>query len=374
MALTQRNNNAAVMAAAASMAGPIIKNALMSQTGRDLAVAGYNAAKKAVTGRKKKKNGTASVIGGKTGSIAAPVAVSRIMTSRQARFSRGVGSVTITHRELIGEWKNSTGLVVNQGVEGNLYRLNPSNSSLFPWLQTLASNFDQYCFKSLTLRYIPSCTTGEAGRLAMYFDKDSQDTEPSDRVELSNMGHLTSTSAWAEATLNVPVDNIRRFTDDSNTADPKLLDLGQVGIATYGGGGTNTLGEVFIEYTVSFFEPQPSSGVVQTVVTGAGVDNTVGPRFVTITGNTTSTTVTFRSPGTYLVNQVQRATTVGGVTASVGATITSITNLLAPPCYTTMATVIIDRPGATIQWDGTGFTFRTTQIVRARKANVSVVL
>lgn len=378
MALTKRNNNAALMAQAARIAMPIIKQALVSPTTMDLAAYGFNTVKDAVSARrqrkKKKGNGAVAVVGPKGGGIAAPVAVSRIMYTKQPQFQKGVGSVTITHRELVGEFKNSPGLVVNQGVTGNLYRLNPSNSSLFPWLQTLASNFDEYCFRSVVLRYVPSCTTQETGRLAMYFDKDSQDLEPADRIELSSIGHQTSTSAWAEATLRVPVDQKRRFTDDSNTADPKLLDLGQVGIATYGGGGTNVLGDVFIEYSITFNEPQPSSGVVQTIVTGAGTDNTVGPKFVTIVSDSTSATMTVRAPGTYLITQFQRATTVSGVTASVGATITSVTNLLAPPCYATMATVIVDRPGATITWAGTGFTFRTTQVVRAKRGNVSVVL
>jgi hypothetical protein len=310
--------------------------------------------------------------GAMAGAVVAPVAVSRTIRGSKPKFRKGVGSVTVSHRELIGQWNNSPGLAVNQGTQGNIYRINPSNGVLFPWLQTLAANFDQYTFSNVALQYVPLCSTTETGRVAMYFDKDSQDLEPADRVELANMAHLTETSAWAEALLNVPTDRVKRFTDDSSTADPKLLDLGQVGIATYGGSGTNPVGDIFIRYTVTFFEPQASAGLISTIQTGNGGVNS-GPTIVSVSGGTTSTTITFRGPGTYYVNMGQRATALTTVGNSAGTTISSVTNASNGTIYTSVCVVVVDVVGGTITYTGTdfgNFTLNVTRTKRITRANI----
>nr|AXP98803.1 coat protein [Elderberry aureusvirus 1] len=304
--------------------------------------------------------------GALTGAVVAPVAVARIVRGSKPKFRKGVGSVTISHRELLGQWNNSPGLVVNQGVADNIYRVNPSNGVLFPWLQTLASNFDQYTFGNVSLQYVPLCSTTETGRVAMYFDKDSQDLEPADRVELASMAHLTETSAWAEATLNIPTDGLKRFTDDSATADPKLLDLGQIGVATYGGSGTNPVGDIFIRYTITFHEPQASSGLVSTIQTGTGSVNS-GPTIVSVSGSDTSTTVTFRGPGTFYVNMGQRATALANVGNSAGTTVSSITNASNGTIYTSTCVIIVNTAGGTITYTGTAFGNYTLNVTRTKR-------
>ena len=141
----------------------------------------------------------------------------------------------VTHRELVTTVTNTVGAFrVNNNVNttAGFYRVNPTNANLFTWLPTLAANFDSYRFTYLRFVYVPLCATTEVGRVALFWDKDSQDTLPVDRAAVSSYGHSKEGPPWAETTLTVPVDNTLRFTSDTNTTDRKLLDLGQLAYAT----------------------------------------------------------------------------------------------------------------------------------------------
>nr|AAT00607.2 coat protein [Cymbidium ringspot virus] len=378
MALTTTNNNRA-MARAAKQALPALGALATSGVGQQMFMSGVNYAiekgKQFVNNRRKGRKQSDMVLhpGAFPGSVAAPVAISRIVRGSRPKFIRSKGAVTISHRELVGQFNSSSGLVVNGGITGNLYRINPANAVLFPWLQTLASNFDQYVFNNLRLQYVPMCATTETGRVAIYFDKDSQDLEPVDRVELANMRHLTETAPWCEASLQVPVDRVKRFMNDNSTVDPKLIDLGQVGLATYGGPGTGVVGDLFIHYTVTFYEPQPSSGLIETDQSGTGSAD-AGPVLVSVVGTATTTTLTFRSPGTYLVMMVQRALTFTGVTP-IALTFNSNTNTTAAGTnYAALYNVTVPVPGAQMQFVGTGFGNYTLQVARAKITNVATLI
>lgn len=367
---------------AARRAAPALGALAFSKGGQELIVNGvtYVAAKTYELGKKAlkrlrrgRRQDVVAHPGAFPGAVAAPVAISRIIRGSRPKFSRSKGAVTISHRELIGQFNSTSGMVVNGGVAGNIYKVNPSNPLLFPWLQTLAANFDQYKFDNLRLQYVPMCATTETGRVAIYFDKDSEDFEPADRIELANMRHLTETAPWSEASLQIPVDSIKRFMNDNTTADSKLIDLGQVGIATYGGPGSNVVGDLFIHYTVTFFEPQPSAGLVQTEQSGTGSFDS-GPAVVSVVGTATTTTVTFRSPGTYLIMMVQRCLTFTGVTP-IALTFNSNTNTTAGGTnYAALYNVTVPVPGAQMQFVGTGFGNYTLQVTRARIGNTAVLL
>lgn len=307
--------------------------------------------------------------GAMPGAVAAPVAISRIVRSSKPRFKKGNGSVTVTHRELIGTFNNSTGLVVNSGVTGNQYRLNPANAVLFPWLQTLASNFDQYRFDNVRLQYVPLCGTSTTGRVALLFDKDSQDELPADRVELANIGHLTETSPWAEASLRIPTDSNKRFTADNATSDPKLIDLGQVGIATYGSTGTDPAGDVFIHYTVTFFEPQPSSGVLSTLRLNGSIATSGGPALFATASTATALAISFKSPGIYFIALSLNCTTFISTT-TVDTTINSASTMHnGTSRFLAMYNITVTRVNGGVTINGTAIGNYNVSATRAKLAN-----
>nr|WRQ65322.1 structural protein [Tolivirales sp.] len=234
--------------------------------------------------------------------IAAPVAMTRRITGSKPKFKKSTGSVRISHREYVSQVEGISGgaFRVNNGTT-NDFSLNPMNFTAFTWLPTIASNFDQYKFVSVRLEYIPLVSTTEPGRVALFFDKDSEDRGPDDRSALANYAHLSEISPWGETGLSIPVDNVKRLNDDNATSDPKLINLGKFGWATYGGNSGNVYGDIFIHYTVDLFEAQPTTTLLQSIggnLTSTSVNN--GPKFVTAEViNSTTAIFQFRVPGVY---------------------------------------------------------------------------
>nr|BCH36664.1 coat protein [Sikte waterborne virus] len=371
MSMVRRNQNQAIMAAGAAAVAHHVGEVAFSPTGQKLIWDGVRFIASKLWNRRSKKGRGQDLVrhpGAQSGAIAAPVAVTRIIRASRPKFVRSKGSVTVTHRELISQIDTSAALSVNKGVT-NLYRVNPSNSVLFPWLQTLATNFDQYTFERVRLQYVPLCGTTTTGRVALYFDKDSQDDPPSNRIELANMAHLTETSPWAEASLNIPTDRIKRFTNDSATTDTKLIDLGQIGVGTYGSTGVAAAGDLFIHYTVTFYEPQPSAGLVSTGRLINGESFTTRTGLITISETSTAFGVSFNSPGTYLVIIQLKATAITDDATSSNTVVNSHFNTFSTGNFTSMRNITINEILSGIVVTGAGFGNHSVNVVRARPIN-----
>nr|BAF37070.1 coat protein [Tomato bushy stunt virus] len=384
MAMTTRNNNNVLAvskkqlgALAASAAAGALRN-YISESGPALLQSAVGLGKKALNKvRNRRKQGNQQIIthvGGVGGSIMAPVAVSRQLVGSKPKFTgKTSGSVTVTHREYLTQVNNSSGFVVNGGIVGNLLQLNPLNGTLFSWLPAIASNFDQYSFNNVVLHYVPLCGTTEVGRVALYFDKDSQDLEPADRVELANFGVLKETAPEAEAMVRIPTDKVKRYCNDSSTVDQKLIDLGQLGIATYGGAGTNAVGDVFISYSVTLYFPQPTNTLLSTRrlnLTGT-LAGAAGPGYLVLTRTPTVLTHTFRATGTFNLSGGLRcltSLTLGATGAVVINDILAIDNVGTASAYFLNCTV--SSLPATVTFTTTGISSATVNVVRSTRANV----
>lgn len=388
MAMVRRNTNTGMMpvstkqllalgaaAGATALQGFVKNNGMAIVEGAvDLTKRAYKAVRK----RGGKKQQMINHVGGTGGAVMAPVAVTRQLVGSKPRFTgRTSGSVTVTHREYLSQVNNSTGFQVNGGIVGNLLQLNPLNGTLFSWLPSIASNFDQYTFNSVVLHYVPLCATTEVGRVAIYFDKDSEDTEPADRVELANYSVLKETAPWAEAMLRVPTDKVKRFCDDSSTLDHKLIDLGQLGIATYGGAGTNAVGDLFISYSVTLHFPQPTNTLLSTRrldLAGALV-SFPGPGYLLVSRTPTILTMTFRATGTFVVSGVYRCLTATVLGLAGGVNVNSITvvdNIGTDSAFFINCTV--SNLPSVMTFTSTGITSAAIHCVRATRQNdVSIV-
>lgn len=383
MAMVRRNNNTGMIpvstkqllalgaaAGATALQGFVKNNGMAIVEGAvDLTKRAY----KAVRRRGGKKQQMINHVGGTGGAIMAPVAVTRQLVGSKPKFTgRTSGSVTVTHREYLSQVNNSTGFQVNGGIVGNLLQLNPLNGTLFSWLPAIASNFDQYTFNSVVLHYVPLCSTTEVGRVAIYFDKDSEDPEPADRVELANYSVLKETAPWAEAMLRVPTDKIKRFCDDSSTSDHKLIDLGQLGIATYGGAGTNAVGDIFISYSVTLYFPQPTNTLLSTRrldLAGALVTAS-GPGYLLVSRTATVLTMTFRATGTFVISGTYRCLTATTLGLAGGVNVNSITvvdNIGTDSAFFINCTV--SNLPSVVTFTSTGITSATVHCVRATRQN-----
>lgn len=199
--------------------------------------------------------------------LAAPVATTRQIRGSRPKFQNVRGQVSVSHREYIQQMNGvGTGVfTVNAGQAANTYAIAPINVNVFPWLLSIARNFDQYKLTKLTFHYVPLCATTEIGRIALFYDKDSGDAGPTDRSELANYQHLAESPPWAPIELDIPLDSVYRFVNDSNVTDRKLVDTGRFGFAVYGTASGNALGDIFVSYTIQLKEPQPSALIVQEI-------------------------------------------------------------------------------------------------------------
>nr|WVH32470.1 p41K [Petunia asteroid mosaic virus] len=383
MAMVRRSNNTGMIpvstkqllalgaaAGATALQGFVKNNGMAIVEGAvDLTKRAY----KAVRRRGGKKQQMINHVGGTGGAIMAPVAVTRQLVGSKPKFTgRTSGSVTVTHREYLSQVNNSTGFQVNGGIVGNLLQLNPLNGTLFSWLPAIASNFDQYTFNSVVLHYVPLCSTTEVGRVAIYFDKDSEDPEPADRVELANYSVLKETAPWAEAMLRVPTDKVKRFCDDSSTSDHKLIDLGQLGIATYGGAGTNAVGDVFISYSVTLYFPQPTNTLLSTrrLDLAGSIVTASGPGYLLVSRTATVLTMTFRATGTFVISGTYRCLTATTLGLAGGVNVNSITvvdNIGTDSAFSINCTV--SNLPSVVTFTSTGITSATVHCVRATRQN-----
>ncbi|ABQ65751.1 virus coat protein [Maize white line mosaic virus] len=305
--------------------------------------------------------------------ITAPVARTRQVRARPPKVEAlAGGGFRVTHRELITTIANSATYQANGGIAGLKYRMNPTYGSTLTWCPALASNFDQYVFRKLTLEYVPTCGTTETGRVGIWFDRDSEDDPPADRVELASMGVLVETAPWSGVTLQVPTDNTKRFClGAGGNTDAKLIDLGQIGFSTYAGAGTNAVGDLFAEYVVDLHCPQPSGALVQTLrITSAGVRGPeVGPLYYNMTKAATLIDLTFFTPGTFLISIGCAATSYTSELVLGGATLNSRTLTATGAGFSGSFNVTVTKPLDGLRIQGTGFGDCMTFAVRARVAN-----
>lgn len=214
------------------------------------------------------------------GAVAAPVAISRRMSNVRPRFSSSAGSVVVTHREYLTDVVNTSSvfLPLNGFTIPGLLRINPTNGVVFPWLSTIAANYDMYRLKAMRVRYNPACATSEAGKVWIYWDKDSSDPIADDKAAVYSAQHGSEGPLWGECELRIPTDSTWRFVQDSSAVqDRKLIDCGQIVFGTYGGTNSAVVGDLFVEYQIELKEAQPTGqlGTFGTLTSAVGPIGTI---------------------------------------------------------------------------------------------------
>jgi hypothetical protein len=184
-------------------------------------------------------------------------------------------TVTIRHKEYLGEIRGSTAFTVQQS-----YQINPGNSLTFPWLSGVAVRFQEYRIKGMVFHYIPtsgtavSSTDAALGSVMMQTSYRSNDMVPSSKVELLNE-YCSSESVPCEAFAHPiecdPKENpfnvqyVRSGNIPSN--DSQLLyDLGVTHIATSGQQiDGKVIGDLWVTYEIELKKPIVASNVTAVV-------------------------------------------------------------------------------------------------------------
>jgi hypothetical protein len=292
--------------------------------------------------------------------VTAPVAMSIKRANTQPQFRNSSRGTIVHHREYISAvfGTSTTNFTVNNNLGVGLYSVQPMNPPTFNWLVGIASHFDQYKIQNIRMEYIPLCATTEVGRVALFWDPDSQDSGPVDRTELASFRGCVDTPPWSPVTLNIPCDQKVRFLDDNPTIDFKLVDSGRVGYATYGTTTNNALGDVFIEYDVEFIYTQPMKTLTR-FVTGnpTSLLSIDGPRLYDIAGTAANLiTAAFFTPGTYQVFVITTGTTTTHnlPTASNGGIVSAFSQVGSATKSMSTYTVVVPNSRVQVQMSWVG--------------------
>lgn len=228
-------------------------------------------------------------------------------------FGKTDNSTRIRHREFITD---ITVGATPSSFTNTAYVISPSNATLFPWLSSLAQNYQQYrihgmvfVFKSTTSDY---SAAGALGKVAMATNYNVRDSNFANMQELENAEFSVSGKPSfsrvhpIECAPNNGTPLVKWVRDaqyDASGGDDRLYDVGKFQFATQGlpsSSANATIGELWVTYDIEFFKP-----IINRLPTAVQYNPVTVPVFDTLGGeNSTSlfqvekTFTTFQSSDT----------------------------------------------------------------------------
>lgn len=200
-------------------------------------------------------------------------------SSQTPQFSSADGGVRIRHREFIADIAGSSAFAltaspINPG-------LSPASDGLFPWLSTVASNFEQYRFNGLVLEFRTTsgtsvgATNTSLGTIMMATLYNSTLPDFDNKQEMLNYEYSCSGvpsnnllhAVECKRSENVLSNLYVRSSGVPSTADVRLYDLGRFQIAAQGMQGTNAVGQLWVSYDITLFKPKLGANPFQGHVT-----------------------------------------------------------------------------------------------------------
>ncbi len=184
-----------------------------------------------------------------------------LMNSREIpKFSTTRSTNVVCHREYIRDWTGVSPFT-NQG-----FYLNPGDANTFPWLASIAQNYQQYKFhgivfefKSLITDYV---TSGSPGVVVMATNYNAADPLYYTKQEMENSEFAVAVKPTvnlmhgiecAVDQTSVPIKYIRTGAVPDGQ-DRRLYDLGLFQFANQGS-PNQLIGEIWVSYCVEFFKP-----------------------------------------------------------------------------------------------------------------------
>lgn len=226
------------------------------------------------------------------------VAYNTILKPDQVPQFKGGKTVVITHREYVQDIISSS---VASAFKIETFMVNPANAQLFPWLQSIAQNFESYRihgmvfeFKSMSANALNSVNTN-LGSLIMSSQMNVLSPDFTNKQAMENYEFGVSCKPSESLMCALECDpKLSTFGPwfnnriDGNVAngDSRLYDMAKFSIATNGLQGTSVnVGELWVTYQLEFQTPRLSSpdftihwqlgGDAGTVTTAAPLSNPV---------------------------------------------------------------------------------------------------
>jgi len=234
--------------------------------------------------------------------------------------------------------------VANQPNFNNVaYPINPGQAGLFPWLSTIAKQFERYQFEKLAFVFKKEVSefnaAGAAGKVIMSIDFDAADPPPGTKQQMEDtIPHADAMPCQSFSLPLSPLDlnsanTLGRYVRTGGLpggGDIKTFDVGNLNVATQGVPSNVEIGELHVAYRVRLIKPvlenqagapannqdsmfittapQALTSTNQLTMPGGGAGSVNGLGIVLGGG------VTVPPPGNYLVNAQVQFTASGNST------------------------------------------------------------
>jgi hypothetical protein len=212
-----------------------------------------------------------------------------VMPQRNSLMSSGVPSFSpltsgfrIRHREYIQDIQSSISFA------SQTFQLNPGLTTLFPWLASVAQNFEQYkihgavVYLNTTSATAVSSTNTALGLWGVVTQYDPTEPDFESKQQCENyVGCQTAVPSCSlihgiECKPNVNV--LDRYYVRSgailSAEDLKFYDLGKIQVFTQGSQAVATIGEMWISYDIEFMKPRLPTNQNNYVATSRFFNNT----------------------------------------------------------------------------------------------------
>jgi hypothetical protein len=204
--------------------------------------------------------GIGSIFGSGDYQVMGPRPSYNVLAGQIPKFSSTAATNIVCHREFLGD---ISGLAA---FTNNTYPLNPGLSQTFPWLSTIAANYQQYRFHGVVFEFrseITDFVTGGApGILVMTTNYNADQAAFVSRQEAENAEYAVSTKPTNSLMHMIecaPTETANKLYNVRTTTVPvgqdlRLYDYGLTQIITQNN-PVQVLGELWVSYCVEFFKP-----------------------------------------------------------------------------------------------------------------------
>jgi hypothetical protein len=176
------------------------------------------------------------------------------------QFSTTRATNVVSHREYLGD------ITGNASFINRSFPLNPGLASTFPWLSTIAQNYQEYRFHGLIFEFRPLITdfasSGSPGVVVMATNYNADAPAYTTKQQMENSEFAVSVKPTCGLIHGIEcADNQTvlselyvRTGEPASGQDKRLYDIGLFQFASQANTAI-TLGELWVSYTVEFFKP-----------------------------------------------------------------------------------------------------------------------
>jgi len=262
------------------------------------------------------------------------------------KFSTTKQTNVVCHREYLQDIDGTAGFNIKS------FPLNPGMAKTFPWLSTVAQNYQEYKIHGIIFEFRPLITdfvTGGAPGVVIMATNYNADAPPySTKQEMENSEYAVSVKPTKDlmhgvecATNQTVLSQLYVRSGEPPTGqDKRLYDLGNFMFATQQNPLQN-LGELWVSYCVEFFKPILPADVGGNVPSVYSLRNVVAPatpfggasvvKQGDLESTITPTSITFyANPGNFYTLTV---TWTGSIAAIATYPATTLTGLTAQPIF-----------------------------------------